>query len=293
MLSFLAMQLIPGDPVDVMLGPMSTVSDDARALLREELGLTLPVWQQFLNHIGNVVTLNFGTSFHTGKSVLLILGEQAMPTLTLATVTLVFSFLVAVLMAFITRKGFFRSIAHLGELFAISAPNFWIALILLFIFNHQLNLIPVLSGNEAAKLILPVLALALSISATLGQLLRSGLDATESEPWFFTAKSRGNSDMRMVHRHGLRHALASTTTLTGYIFGALLGGTVLIETVFSRPGLGRVALDAIDSRDMPIVMAIIVFSALIFIMMNWLIDIASALLDPRVRQAQNLEVAAN
>ena len=289
-LGFLAVKLIPGDPVDVMLGPLSSVTDEGRQVLRESMGLHLPLWDQYLLHLGNMVTGNFGTSFQLRKPVLEVLAAQAMPTLWLALAAMGASLLFATGFALLTRFGFMRAVSNLVELFAISAPVFWIAMILALVFNYQLGWLPILFGPEYLKIILPATALALSITATLAQLLREGLDRAAQEPFAFTALTRGASETRLVLRHTMRHSMAASTTLTGYIFGSLLGGTVLVETVFSRPGLGRVTLDAIATRDMPVVIAVIVFSAVVFIILNWIVDVVAAWLDPRLRRVEAVSV---
>lgn len=282
-LGFLAMKLIPGDPVDVMLGPHAQVPEAQREQLREAWGLNLPEWQQYLNHLVKIITLDFGMSYRQGKGVLAILAEQAGPTLALACFAMVLALVASVTIAVFTRRGLPRGVAEAIELFAVSSPVFWIALVLAAVFNHQLGWLPILSGNEFAKLILPAVSLAIPITATISQVLRQALIRSEEEPFALTVRARGASQLRLTLRHTLRHSFASVITLSGYIFASILGGTVLIETIYARPGLGRVTLDAINERDVPIVLAVIFFSAVLFLSVNLLVDLLAAVLDPRLR----------
>ncbi|WP_435299147.1 ABC transporter permease [Timonella sp. A28] len=288
-LAFLVLKLVPGDPVDVMLGPLSSATPQARELIRTDLGLDKPVVEQYVSYIGKVFTGDLGVSYQLGTPVIEVLREHATSTFALACTALAFACVLAGVGAVLSRRGIARKFFDFIELLAVSAPVFWTSLILAAVFSYQLGWFPIIGGSEFSRLILPACAMALPIAGVLAQVLRQGLDAAESEPFATTARARGLSRMRVTTRHTMRHASLGALTLGGFMFGSLLGGAVLTETVFARPGLGRVTLDAILGRDLPVVMGIVVFSALIFIVLNAVIDLLGLALDPRlrVRQARN------
>ncbi|MFD2840201.1 ABC transporter permease [Populibacterium corticicola] len=285
-LAFAVLKLIPGDPVSVMLGPLSSATPEARAAIRASLGLDRPVIEQYFSYIGRVVTGDLGQSYQQGRQVSDILVQAATPTLLLSVSALGLAALLAVAGSFISRRGALRRVVDFVELLAVSAPVFWTALILAAVFSYGLGWFPVIGGSQASRLVLPAIAMALPIAGTLGQVLRQGLDTAEAEPFSLTARARGLSRLGVTAKHSLRHAGTGTLTLTGYLFGSLLGGAVLIETVFARPGLGRVTLDAILGRDIPVVMGAVLLSGVIFIVINLIVDLLALVLDPRLRPSR-------
>lgn len=285
-LAFTVLKLVPGDPVDVMLGPMSSVPPEVRADIRQNLGLDEPVIVQYLQYLGNVLSGDLGQSYQQNRPVIGILAEQAGPTLLLAVCALTLAIAIAVPAALVSRRGFWRGVANLLELIAVSAPVFWTAMLLASIFSYRLQWLPVIGGNELTRLILPAISMALPISGVLAQVLRQGLDRAESAPFTLTVRARGRSRTGVVGAHTLRHAVVGTVTLGGFLFGSLLGGAVLVETVFARPGLGRVTLEAILGRDLPVVMGVVVLSGVVFIVINLFVDLAALAIDPRLRPAR-------
>jgi peptide/nickel transport system permease protein len=177
-------------------------------------------------------------------------------------------------------------VAGLLELVAVSSPTFWIGLVLIGVFGFGLGWFPVVATAGFGALVLPAVTLAIPVAGILSQVLRQGLDDAAALPFVDTVRARGAGQTRLVLRHTLRHAAASSVTLTGYIVGSLLGGSVLVETVFARPGLGRVALNAIVNRDVPVVLGIIVLAAVSFSLVNLLVDVVADRLDPRLATEQ-------
>jgi len=171
------------------------------------------------------------------------------------------------------------------ELVAVSAPTFWTGLLLLSLFGFSLGWFPVLASGTPAALVLPAVTLAIPISGLIGQVLREGVDDALGRPFALTARARGVGPVGMLGRHALRHGAIGAVALGGYLVGTLLGGAVLVETVFARPGLGRVALRAILDRDMPVVLGLLVLSALVIAIGNLLVDVVLRLLDPRIGAA--------
>ena len=280
---FIALKAIPGDPVDIMLGVQSNVSEQVKSQLRAEWGLDEPPLVQYLLYISRLVTGDLGTSYQLRQPVLEVIGEQLGATLSLAGLAVVFAGVFTAFGALLFRGKHSSRIASVVELVVVSAPTFWTSILLVSVFSLWLGWLPLAASRGLPALILPALALALPIAGVLGQLLRQGLDAAERQPFALTARARGISPTRLLTHHTVRHAAGDTITLTGYIVGSLLGGAVLVETVFARPGIGRVTLRAIIDRDLPVVLGIIVLAALVFAVIAVVVDVVSAAIDPRLR----------
>lgn len=281
-LAFLTLRLIPGDPVDVMLGPQAQVSDAVKQGIREDLGLDRPPLVQYVDYLARLVQGDLGMSYQLRLPVTEVIGRQLGATVQLTALALALAVIAALVVAVVARGRAARSISAAVELVIVSAPVFWIGLVLLTIFSFTLHWFPVAGGRGLPGLVLPAVTLALPISALLSQVLRDGLERAERQPFATTVRARGASEARLIGVHTLRHAATNALTLTAYLIGSLLGGAVLVETVFGRPGIGRVTLTAISDRDMPVVMGIILMSALVFVIVNLLVDLAQRALDPRI-----------
>ncbi|MEX1078786.1 MAG: ABC transporter permease [Homoserinimonas sp.] len=280
---FIALRLIPGDPVDVMLGVHARVSEAVRDQIRADWGLDEPVVVQYLRYLGRLATGDLGTSYQLRKPVAEVIGNQALPTVQLTALALLFAVILALAAALLARGVRARRVVSVLELFVVSSPTFWIGLVLLTVFAYQLRWFPSAASGGFAALVLPALTLALPVAGVISQVLRQGLDQAEAQPFATTVRARGVRPARLVLRHTLRHAAADSLTLTGYLVGSLLGGAVLVETVFARQGLGGVTVRAILGRDLPVVLGIIVLAAAVFAVINLLIDLAYDRIDPRLR----------
>src|SRR5690606_12386762 len=181
-----------------------------------------------------------------------------------------------------------RGIAAAAELIVLSSPVFWIGLVLLSVFAFGLGWFPVAGTRNPATIVLPAITLALPVAALLGQVLRDGIEVAERQPFATTVRARGAGQVRLTAHHTLRHGAAGALTLTAYLVGSLLGGAVLVETVFARPGIGRVTLAAITDRDLPVISGIILFSALVFVVINVVIELLHPVLDPRQRRSHEV-----
>jgi peptide/nickel transport system permease protein len=212
-----------------------------------------------------------------------VIAQQALPTLHLTAGALVFAIAMALGGALLGRGKRIKPVVSVIELVVISSPTFWIGLLLLALFSFQLNWFPVTATTGLSSLVLPSLTLALPVAGIISQILRQGLDFAEGQAFSTTARSRGVSPAGLVARHSLRHAAMDTLTLSGYLIGSLLGGAVLVESVFARPGLGRVAIRAIIGRDLPVILGVIVLAALVFAVINLVVDLSYRVLDPRQR----------
>lgn len=285
--TFLAFRVIPGDPVSVMLGPQAQVSEAVKDGIRADLGLDRPPFEQYLGFIGQLARGDLGESYQLRMPVADVIGRQLGATLQLSVLALLIALVLALAVAVFVRGQVGRAVAAGIELVVLSSPVFWIGLVLLSVFAFGLGWFPVSGARNPATLVLPAITLALPVAALLSQVLRDGLVQAERMPFAETVRARGASPTRFTLRHGLRHGAASAITLAAYLTGSVLGGAVLVETVFARPGLGRVTLAAISDRDLPVITGIILLSALVFVAVNLVVEIVHPLIDPRVRAARS------
>ncbi|WP_334151963.1 ABC transporter permease [Microbacterium sp.] len=283
--AFLAFRVIPGDPVSVMLGPQAQVSEAVKDGIRAELGLDRPPLEQYLTYIGQLARGDLGESYQLRLPVTEVIGRQIGATLQLSALALGIAAVVALVVALLARGHVARAVATGVELVVLSSPVFWIGLVLLSVFAFGLGWFPVSGARNPATLVLPAVTLALPVAALLGQVLRDGLVQAERMPFAETVRARGAGRGWFTLRHGLRHGASGAITLTAYLTGSVLGGAVLVETVFARPGLGRVTLAAISDRDLPVISGIILLSALVFVIVNVLVELVHPLIDPRLRRA--------
>nr|WP_277987117.1 ABC transporter permease [Microbacterium esteraromaticum] len=215
-----------------------------------------------------------------------VIGRNLAPTVQLTLLALVIGVVLALTVALLARRGAPRAVASAVELVVLSSPVFWIGLILLSVFAFGLGWSPVAGTRNPATIVLPAITLALPVAALIGQVLRDGIEQAERQPFAETVRARGAGPVRLTLVHTLRHGASGALTLTAYLVGSLLGGAVLVETVFARPGLGRVTLTAILDRDLPVVTGIIMLSALVFVVINTIVELVHPLIDPRLRVAR-------
>ncbi|WP_091234413.1 ABC transporter permease [Microbacterium sp. 3J1] len=282
-LAFLAFRVIPGDPVSVMLGPQAQVSEEVKDGIRAELGLDRPPLEQYATFIGQLARGDLGESYQLRMPVTEVIGRQLGSTVQLAILALVIAVVLALAVAVFVRGGAGRAVAAGVELVILSSPVFWIGLVLLSVFAFGLGWFPVSGARNPATIVLPAITLALPVAALLSQVLRDGLAQAERMPFAETVRARGAGASWFTLRHGLRHGAAGAITLTAYLTGSILGGAVLVETVFARAGLGRVTLAAISNRDLPVITGIILLSALVFVAVNVVVELLHPIVDPRLR----------
>lgn len=287
-LAFVAFRVIPGDPVSVMLGPQAQVSEAVKDGIRAELGLDRPPIEQYLSYLGQLVQGNLGESYQLRMPVAEVIGRQLGSTLQLTALAMTLAIVLALAVALFVRGRFARGVVAGIELIVLSSPVFWIGLILLSVFAFGLGWFPVAGTRNHATIVLPAVTLALPVAALLGQVLRDGIEAAERQPFATTVRARGAGQVRLTAHHTLRHGAAGALTLTAYLVGSLLGGAVLVETVFARPGIGRVTLAAITDRDLPVISGIILFSALVFVVINVIVELLHPILDPRQRRSREV-----
>ena len=286
-LAFLAFRVIPGDPVSVMLGPQAQVSESVKDTIRAELGLDRPPFEQYVAYLGGLVRGDLGESYQLRMPVSEVIGRQLGATLQLSAAALVIAVVVALAVALLARGRIAGAIVTGIELVILSSPVFWIGIVLLSVFAFGLGWFPVTGSRNPATLVLPAITLALPVAALLGQVLRDGISEAERQPFADTVRARGASPVWLTLRHSLRHGATGALTLAAYLTGSVLGGAVLVETVFARPGLGRVTLAAITDRDLPVITGIILLSALVFVIVSIVVELLHPVLDPRLRHARS------
>lgn len=287
-ISFIAVKMIPGDPVSILTGGENVVGKAERAALIHRYGLDQPIAAQYLRYLGNALVGNFGESYQYRQPVIEVMFEGAIPTLQLASAAVLLASCLAVTNALATagRRRHLRTLLSGLELTLLSTPVYWIGIALLALFSFQLHWFPVTGNDGFAALVLPAIALSLPLAALLSQVLRDGLEEALSQPFALTVRTRGVSEIALRARHGLRHAALAVSTLTGTLLASILGGSILTETVFGRSGIGQVTLQAIKTRDMPLVLGLVMMSALLFVVINLLIDALYLVIDPRLRRAK-------
>jgi peptide/nickel transport system permease protein len=287
-LGFIALQLLPGDPVDWLLGPNTMATPGLREQVRRDFGFDRPVIEQYLSYLDNLLHGRLGVSYQLQQPVAKLIGDQLGPTVQLAVAGLVLALLIATVAAVTTAGGrpLLRATVSTTELALASAPQFWVGILLLTVFSFQLRIFPVAGAQSFAALVLPAITLALSLIGVLSQVLREALEAALAQPFIVTARARGLSRTAVRLRHAFRHAAAPLLNLTGWMTGTLLGGVVPVETVFGRPGIGSLALQAVTSRDLPVVMGVIVLSAVVFALVSTVVDLLHLAIDPRIRTTE-------
>ena len=283
---FVALRLIPGDPVDVMLGVHAEVSEQVRDQIRAEWGLSQPPLMQYFGYLARLVRGDLGTSYRMQQPVADVIGAQLAPTVQLMSLAIVFALVLALGSALLARGPRSKGILSFLELFAVSSPTFWTGLVLIAVFGFTLHWFPVAGhrwipgAGSARRHPGDTRGGHHQPSAPAGSRRRRSAPVRRHRPL-----PRRRSP-RLLFRHTLRHAAADSITLTGYIIGSLLGGSVLVETVFARPGLGRVALNAILNRDIPVVLGIVVVAAVVFSVINFVVDLVYDRIDPRLASEQ-------
>ncbi|GAA4945365.1 ABC transporter permease [Actinoplanes utahensis] len=282
--AYLALLAAPGDIVDSIIGDGAD-TPQIRAEIISEWNLDRPAVVQYLDYLWRAAQGDLGRSYLLHRPVHDVIGGQILPTLKLAAAAAVFGVLLALILAVTTRHRWVRRASSTAELFLVSTPPFLIGIVLLSVFSFRFGIFPVSGDRGGAALVLPAITLGLPIAGVLAQVLRDGLDRALDEPFAVTARARGLRERAVLIRHALRHALMPAVTMLGWLSGVLLGGVVIIEQVFGRPGLGQVTLQAVGNGDMPVVLAVVVLAAVVFVVISTLADLAYLLIDPRLRRS--------
>lgn len=286
---FSMVRVLPGDPAFLMLGERAT--DQTAAALRERLGLNLPIWVQYWNFVSGLVQGNLGNSLLYRQPVAnLVLNRVPLSIFVAAYATTLAAILTAIFgtLAAVQKGRWADHVIRIAFLFSLTTPSFWLGILLILVFSVRFNWFPVgmplgIGFVEGLwYLFLPALTLALQLSAVLIRNLRSQIILTTRADYVRTARAKGLPERLVLARHVLRNALMSVVTIFGLQFGNLVGGTVVVETVFAIPGMGQLLYQSILGRDYPVVQAITVISAVLVITVNLAVDLSYSFLDPRV-----------
>ena len=284
-LVFLMLQLVPGDPVMMMLGEFSMATAKDVEALRQQLGFNDPLHVQYWNYFKDLVTGDLGTSMRTKKPVVDLILARLPSTFELTIYGLLFALIFGTLLGIIAALKHNTIIDYFSVVIAllgVSIPGFWLALLFIFLFSIRLEWLPI-TGSSSLSIIMPCLALGLWAGGTIARLVRSGMLEVLQSDYIRTARAKGLYKHRIILVHALRNALLPVVTIFGLQFGHVLAGTVIIEAVFARPGLGLMLVNAIVAKDFPLVQGTIMFVAVAYIAVNILVEVIYTYLDPRIR----------
>ncbi|MCC6306145.1 MAG: ABC transporter permease [Rhodobacteraceae bacterium] len=310
---FLMMEATPGDPVEIMLGD-SLASAEQKELLRRDMGLDRPLVARYLHFVGNALGGEFGQSFFHRRPVADLILERLPATIELTLVAMVVAVAVAIplgIIAAVHRGGLLDRLASVGAMLGVSMPGFWFGILLIMLFAVRLHLLPVagrigyshevpavtglllvdsLIALQPASflaalghLVLPAVTLGLAMAAILMRVTRTAMLEVLSQDYMTFAEAKGLSRRRILVRHGLKNALIPTVTVAAIETGSLLGGNMIVETIFAWPGLGRLVVEAIFARNYPVVQACVLFYAVTYVLLNFVADVLYTVLNPKVR----------
>lgn len=283
-LVFLLIHIVPGDPVRNALGENAT--EQQVAALKQKLGLDLPLSQQYVNYWKGLLRGDFGVSLVSSEEVFEKILSRYPATLELALAGLAVAILIAVplgVTAGSNQGKWLDNVASVVSLLGISAPGFVLGPLLVYLFAIRLDLLPVGGRDGPENLILPAITMGAALAAILTRMVRSSVIEELGEDYVRTARAKGLNEWQVIYKHVLKNGLIPVVTVLGLQFGVLLAGAIITETIFSWPGIGRLTVDAINSRDYPMVQGCILMIALTYIIANVLTDFAYRLLDPRIK----------
>ena len=287
--TFLITYLAPGDPVRTMFSAAGIVpSEELIQETRDEMGLNDPFFVQYFRWLGNCLHGNFGESYSLHKPVVTLLANRLWPTLKLSLTSMVFMLVVAIPlgMAQATHKNSFIDYGLRGiTFFGVSMPNFWVGLMLMLLFCVKIKIFPVVSsGGSFINVILPAVTLAFAMSAKYTRQVRTAIVEELSQDYVIGARARGVKEWKILWLNVFPNSLLPLITMLGLSLGSLLGGTAVVELIFTYPGLGSLAVNAITSYDYPLIQGFVLWIALIYMVVNLLVDISYNFVDPRMRE---------
>ncbi|ACB86307.1 nickel ABC transporter permease [Natranaerobius thermophilus] len=283
-ITFSLVHIMPGDPALIMAGEDADPETVER--MREAMGLHRPIHEQYLDWLSGVLQGDLGTSLRDHRPVLPSILQRLPATLHLVLASFVVSFSIGIpigILSAVKQNTVIDSIARVFALLGISLPNFWLGLMLMFIFSHRLQLLPASGSGTIWHLIMPAIALGTASAGLITRLTRSSMLEVIRQDYVRTARSKGLGEKAIIYKHALKNAMLPVVTIVGLQLAARLGGSVIVETVFAYPGMGRFAFERMMARDMPMIMGILFVFAVIFIVINLITDICYGFLDPRIR----------
>ena len=284
LITFFILNIVPGDPVQIMLGDLAT--PETVAQVRAQMGLDQPVWRQYLHWAGNMLKGDFGSSYFQRRPVMELLLVSFGYTVRLA----LFAYLLAVVIGLVF--GILAAVFHnkwidkalmILAVGGISAPNFWVAIILQIVFGLTLKWFPISGAKDLSYYVLPAIALGTRYAASIARITRNSMLEVSKQDYIRTAEAKGLHDWLIVMRHTFRNALIPVITVTGTDLGNILTGSMLIESVVQISGIGKLMVDAIGQRDLPLVQGGVMYIAMICVVIYLIVDLLYAVVDPRIR----------
>jgi peptide/nickel transport system permease protein len=283
--TFLMAHLTPGDPV-VIYSMGKPLSEEREAQIREQFGLNRPLWEQYRDYMADLLRGDLGSGLHDKRPVWDTIREATWPTLQLTLAGLAVAIVLGVtlgILAALFHNRWLDSAAMVVALLGVSTPVFYLGLLLLFAFSFHFHLFPATGTGGWQNLVLPALTVGFASAAYIARLVRSSMLEVLRQDYVTTARAKGVRERVVVTSHALKNALIPVVTFFGIQLAGLLTGAVVTEQVFSRPGLGRVAITAITSRDFPLIQGTVLVTAIIYVLVNLVIDLSYAVIDPRIR----------
>ncbi len=284
-LVFLMMHVVPGDPARMMLGELA-VQQEAITNLRHQLGLDQPIPVQYWRFLTGALHGDLGRSILENQPVARMIWQSLPSTAELTLAGLGIAVLLGGVLgitAAVRQNTWVDTASMVLALWGVSMPTFWMGLLLIFLFSLKLGWLPATGQGGLLRLIMPAITLGYVAAAVIARLVRSSMLEVLRQDYVRTARAKGLANRLVIYRHALRNALIPVITVLGLQFGALLGGAVIIETVFSRPGIGRLAVTSILSKDFQVTQGTVLMSAVFYTLVNIMVDLAYALIDPRIR----------
>ena len=283
-ITFFVLNIVPGDPVRIMMGDMA---DEATIeQVRHNMGLDRPVPEQYVNWLGNMLHGDFGTSYSQNRPVVTLMGNAFAVTAQLAGWAYLFALALGLVLGVVSAVNHGRALDRglmALSVFGISAPSFWVAIILQIIFALTLHWFPLSGVKTPIHFVLPVIALGVRYAASIARVTRTSMLDVLSQDFMRTAEAKGVRKWTVIIGHGLRNALIPIITIAGTQLGEILTGSILIESIFMMPGMGKLLLDAINSRDLPLIQGGVMYIAIICVVVYLIVDILYAVVDPRIR----------
>ena len=284
LITFLLLNVVPGDPVAMMLDKRADEATIEK--VRHEMGLDVPLHEQYIDFVKGAVKLDFGTSYFTKEVVTDAIVRCFKVTVKLAAMSFLFAVVLGItcgMIAAVYRGRWIDSALMTLSVVGVSAPSFWIAIILQIVIGLKLDLLPISGFDGPLNYILPSIALGTRYAGSIARITRTSMLDVIKQDYSRAARSKGVKESVVIMKHALKNAMIPIVTLVGTELGNMLTGSMLIEKVFSIPGIGKLAVDAMSNRDLPLLQGTVVYIALVFVIVNLVVDLSYALIDPRIR----------
>jgi peptide/nickel transport system permease protein len=285
-LVFFMVHMLPGDPAEEIASRGPGMSPEAIEQIRVRLGLDKPLYVQYWDFVSRTAQGDLGRSILTNRPVSTMIREQLGATVMLTVAGILTAIAIGVplgIIAAVRQNSWVDSTSMTVALLGVAMPSFWLGLLLIYVFAVRLHWVPVIGGSGLRGLLLPAFTLGFGAAAIIARLVRSSMLEVLRQEYMVTARAKGLRQRTVILRHGLKNALIPVVTIIGLQFGNLLGGAVVIETVFARQGIGRLAINAILAKDFPVIQGTVLFAALVYVSVNLAIDLLYSAIDPRIR----------